>query len=172
MNEDVLAGKKSFKKIISTSVFMNLFVALILFCILLVGCSSRTTTKQNIKVDLSTPEGVIDAHFKYADAKDSDKSLSLFTNREKKLIAGGDLNDIKSIKVKSITEETDPKIREGYSKGGPGKEAGVKDENFKIFRVSFDQKEKYQFKAKNYISWFTIVRKDANSPWLIDEIGQ
>jgi hypothetical protein len=145
---------------------------LILFCILLVGCASRTATKQNIKIDLSTPEGVIDAHFKYLAAKDSDKLPSLFTDREKKLIGSGNLNDIKSVKLNSITEETDTKIREGYSKGGPGKEAGVKDENFKMFRVSFDKKEKSQFKAENYIRCFTIARKDYNSPWLIDEIGQ
>ncbi|AKC61648.1 hypothetical protein A0J52_00475 [Clostridium sporogenes] len=78
-------------------------------------------------------------------------------------------------KINTIKEEKDQKYKEGYIKNGRGTITKAKEENIIIYKV--DYKVKYKKGAITpqdsglYETWCTLIRKDKNSPWLIDEIG-
>lgn len=125
-----------------------------------------------VKVDTSTPRGVVEAYFTYINERDIDKVKSLYTERyNQPNDVWPSLKGLEYSKIISIKEITDKKLREGYSVYGPGSLTGIKDEDFVIYSVEYEEKFRFH-KAENYIKEITVIRKDSYSPWLIDDFGE
>ncbi|APH15131.1 hypothetical protein NPD5_1119 [Clostridium sporogenes] len=79
-------------------------------------------------------------------------------------------------KINTIKEEKDPKHKKAYIKYGRGTITGAKEENIIIYKVNYEVKYKKDAvvpqDSGSHETWFTLIRKDKNSPWLIDEIGE
>nr|WP_080265256.1 MULTISPECIES: DUF4829 domain-containing protein [Clostridium] len=75
--------------------------------------------------------------------------------------------------MNTIKEEKD---KEGYIKNGRGTITKAKEENIIIYKVDYEVKYKKGAitpqDSGSYETWFTLIRKDKNSPWLIDEVGE
>lgn len=138
---------------------------------MIVWISGKNRPAKAVKVDTSTPRGVVQAYFAYMNERDIEKVKSLYTDRNNQPnVVRPSLKSLEYAKVISIEEVTDKNIREGYSVHGPGSLIGVRDENFVIYKVEYE--EKYRFhKAEKSINYITVMRKDSASPWLIDESG-
>lgn len=52
---------------------------------------------------------------------------------------------------------------------------GATEENIIVFKIQYTMKYKIGSirtqDSHEYFKWCTLIRKDKNSPWLIDEIG-
>lgn len=61
-------------------------------------------------------------------------------------------------------------------KYGRGLITGAKEENIIIYKVKYTVKYKSDKVAPQdsgkYTTWFTLIRKDKNSSWLIDDMGE
>lgn len=61
-------------------------------------------------------------------------------------------------------------------KYGRGTINGVKEENVIIYKVNYKvkyKKDEIELQdSGSYEIWFTLIRKDKNSPWLIDDMGE
>lgn len=61
-------------------------------------------------------------------------------------------------------------------KYGRGSINGVKEENVKIYKVTYDMKLKnenhWAETSEKNTKWFTVIRTNKNSPWLIDDQGE
>ncbi|MCW6108972.1 DUF4829 domain-containing protein [Clostridium sporogenes] len=75
--------------------------------------------------------------------------------------------------MNTIKEEKD---KEGYIKNGRGTITKAKEENIIIYKVDYEVKYKTGAitpqDSSSYETWFTLIRKDKNSPWVIDEVGE
>lgn len=108
---------------------------------MIVWISGENRPAKAVKVDTSTPRGVVQAYFAYINERDIDKVKSLYTDRNKQPnVVWQSLKSLEYAKVISIKEITDKKIREGYSVYGPGSLTNVKDENFVMYRVEYKEK--------------------------------
>lgn len=85
----------------------------------------------------------------------------------------------RSLAVKWVLEKSEdrrPSQKEVYMKYGRGIITHAKAENIKIYKVEYTVEYKKdgvgpEDSGKD-IKWCTLIRKDKNSPWLIDEIGE
>lgn len=156
---------------------MKKIAVFILFLVfILSGCSTAKTQAADSKNQQLQPKQVIDNYFKYYNEKNREGVLSTRTevNKAPNVVFG--FENLKYIKLISMSEDTNPKQKEAYMKYGRGSINGVKEENVIIYKVKYDVKYKKDGIGPQdsgiYIKWFTIIRKDKNSPWLIDDIGE
>jgi hypothetical protein len=142
-------------------------VSLILL-FMFVGCNKTQTTKS------LEPKQVIEKYFEYSNKQDKQKVLSTLTEWHNDPNVELGIDNIKSIKINKIAEESDTKQRDAYIKYGRGKQSGYKEDNVLVYKVDYDVKYKEDNleTSGKHIKWFTLVRKDENSAWLIDEIGE
>lgn len=154
----------------------KIIVLLLFLAIVFSGCSKVKTQISDSKNQQLQPKQVIDSYFKYYNEKNREGVLSTETevNKAPNVVFG--FENLKYIKLISMWEDTNPKQKEAYMKYGRGSVNGVKEENVIIYKVKYDVKYKKDGIGPQdsgiYIKWFTIIRKDKNSPWLIDDIGE
>ncbi|MDS0526713.1 DUF4829 domain-containing protein [Clostridium sp. SHJSY1] len=81
-----------------------------------------------------------------------------------------------SIKITNIEEVKNKLVNEGYLKYGRGAINGTTETNLTVFNVEYETKyRKYLIgpESSDKYSWqFFVIRKDENSPWLIDDFGE
>ncbi|WP_229982000.1 DUF4829 domain-containing protein [Clostridium aromativorans] len=125
------------------------------------------------KGQLLQPEQVIKNYFGYY----NEKNVKGVNSTHTEWLRGPSLDEnLKSIKLNSIVEDTSPSEKEGYMKYGRGIINGAKAENVKIYKVNYTVKYKKDGigpeDSGTYEKWIILVRKDKNSPWLIDDGGE
>ena len=151
-----------------------LMVVILIFTFLFVGCFKKENGNDYSYKKSLKPKQVVQNFFKYYDEKNKDKFLSTLTSHNKDTEWG--FGNLKHINPNSIKEDKNPIQKEAYIKYGRGTTNGVKEENVIIYKVDYDVKYRvswiYPGESGEYIKWFTLIRKDKNSPWLIDEIGE
>lgn len=129
---------------------------------------------------LSTPEfhpamEVVENYFKYSDEKNEKGVLSTLTDRWNAPNIVWELGNLEYIDLNFIEEETDQKQYESYLKNGRGSINGTTMDNLKVFKVMYEVEYKNDYVSSQesgmYEWWFFLIRKDENSPWLIDDMG-
>ncbi|OAA88570.1 DUF4829 domain-containing protein [Clostridium ljungdahlii] len=150
--------------------------------IMLTGCSITKTQQTSSQKQASEsqqllqPKQVVENYFKYLNEKNKKALFTTITEWQKAPNVEWGFDVREYIKLISVNEETNPVFKEGYLSNGRGSINGVKKENVKVYKVDYDVKYKEdaitaEDNGKN-TSWFFVVRKDKNSPWLIDSQGQ
>ncbi|MCT8977388.1 DUF4829 domain-containing protein [Clostridium sp. CX1] len=138
------------------------------------GCSTVKTQEINSQKQPLEPKQVVENYFKYYNEKNLEGVNS--TRTQWSQITTGLDENLKYIKLNSISEDVPPTMKEGYIKYGNGLITGAKEENITIYKIEFTVKYKKDRvgpqDSGKYIKWCTLIRKDENSPWLIDEIGE
>lgn len=145
-------------------------IALIILILLtLIGCKNKVSTSN------SNPQTVVENHFKYKNEKNKDKLLTTLTEvyNTPNMVWG--FENLESIKLIEINEDTSENIRNGYLFNGRGSVNGVSPENLKVYKVKYELKLKQDGigpqDSGTYDWWYFVIRKDKNSPWLIDDYG-
>lgn len=154
----------------------KLMVIALLLTFIFTGCS-LTEKKTNISnSNKLTPKEVVENYFKYYNKKNKTGIFSTLTKWHNTPNMNFEFDNLKSIKLIIIINDSDPKTKEGYMKYGHGRTNGVKEENVKIYKVTFYVKLKKDgasaMSGGLHIESFTVIRKDENSPWLIDDHGE
>ncbi|EJP6473716.1 DUF4829 domain-containing protein [Clostridium sporogenes] len=153
----------------------KIMVSIILIC--LVVCMGyfieRSYNAQNQSLE---PQKVVENYFKYYNEKNKEKILNTLTEVHDGPNVAWGFENLEYIKLNSIKEEKDSKQKEAYMKYGRGTINGVKEENVIIYKVNYKVKyKKDEIEPQNsgsYEIWFTLIRKDKKSPWLIDDMGE
>ncbi|WMJ80194.1 DUF4829 domain-containing protein [Clostridium sp. MB40-C1] len=126
--------------------------------------------------DTKAAETVVRNYFKYKNEKNEEKVLSTLTDSFKSPNVVREYDDLESIKLIGIQEEMNNNIKGSYLKDGQGSVNGTTEKNLKVFKVTYRVKYKENNKSAQesgkYIWWFDVIRKDENSPWLIDDFGE
>lgn len=156
---------------------MKKIIVLLLFLVIVFsGCSKVKTQVTDSQKQQLQPNQVIDNYFRYYNEKNREGVLLTQTEVNNVPNTIFDFENLKYIKLISMSEDTNPKQKEAYMKYGRGSINGVKEENVIIYKVKYDVKyKKNEIGPQDsgiYIKWFTIIRKDNNSPLLIDDIGE
>ncbi len=159
---------------------MKKIISVILFLVfVLTGCSivkTQTTNFQELNLQKQSlePKQVVEKYFKYYNKKNLGGVNS--TRAQWSQMTTGLDENIKYIKLNSMSEDASPSMKEGYIKYGRGTITGAKEENIIIYKIEFTVKYKKEGvgpqDSGKYTKWCTLIRKDKNSPWLIDEIGE
>ncbi|WP_190285327.1 DUF4829 domain-containing protein [Clostridium sp. JN-1] len=121
--------------------------------------------------DLEAAKKVVEDYYIYRNEKNLDKMNSTLTESS---FCRSNESTVDYIKLINIVEDKNPKLKEEYINNGRGTLNGAKAENIIIFRVDYDVKYSGQASEPNGKNgcWATVIRKDKNSPWLIDEFGR
>ncbi|WP_150844679.1 MULTISPECIES: DUF4829 domain-containing protein [unclassified Clostridium] len=151
----------------------NAMIMISITLILLGGCSSESNRATDTKGD--SAQTVVENYFKYENEKNKDKLLTTLTEHFNAPNVVWGFDNLESTKIINIEEEMDEKVKEGYLHNGRGSINGTTENNLKVYKV------KYKVKYKNdeaspqnsgiYDWWYFVIRKDENSPWLIDDMG-
>lgn len=152
-------------------------ILIVLFLILiLTGCSLADKKTNVSNLDKLTPKEVVESYFKYYNEKSRSGMFSTLTKWHNTPNMNFEFDNLKSIKLMDIAEDLDSKPKEAYMKNGRGGINGVKKENMKIYKVTFYVKLKKDgasaMTSGLHIESFTVIRKNENSPWLIDDHGE
>ncbi|QAT41627.1 DUF4829 domain-containing protein [Clostridium sp. JN-9] len=149
---------------------------IVIVLLILTGCSRSGKQAADSKKQSLQPRQVIENYFKYYNEKNREGILSTQTEVNNTPNIEFGFENLKYIRLISMSEDTNPRQKEAYMKYGRGSINGVKEENVLIYKVKYDVKYKKNEVGPQdsgmYTKWVTIIRKDKNSPWLIDEIGE
>lgn len=144
-------------------------VMMVLFSIFtLIGCSKSQT-------QLSEPQQIVENYFKYSNEKNKEEVLSTLTewHNSPNVVLG--IENLENIKLIDIKEEKSNTIRNGYLHNGRGSINNTTENNLKVYTVKYEVKYKKDSivpQDSGIYDWcFFVVRKDENSPWLIDDMG-
>ncbi|MCR3758056.1 DUF4829 domain-containing protein [Clostridium felsineum] len=155
----------------------KLALTILILILLFTGCSvNKEVNISNAEKLKLKPNEVIKNYFKYYNEKSRTGVLSTLTDWQNKpnLVLG--FNKLKFIKLNTIVEDTDPKEKDDYMKYGRGKVNGVKENNVKNYKVTFTIEYKNNeggpIENGKHSEWFTVIRKNKNSAWLIDDHGE
>lgn len=153
------------------------FIILIfLIMVTFTACSSQKprATEKGSKEGLE-PQKVVENYFKYKNEKDKDKLLTTLTELYKAPNVVWGFENLDSIKILNIEEETEERIRRGYISNGRGSINGTTEDNLKVYKVKYEVKYKKDGIGPQdsgiYDWWYFVIRKDKESPWLIDDFG-
>lgn len=153
-------------------------VIALLLTFILTGCSllqKKVNISNSDKLKLSSKE-VVENYFKYYNEKSKTGVLSTLTKWHNTPNMKFGFDSLKSINIIDITDDSTPKQKEAYMKYGRGSINGVKEENVKIYKVTYDLKLKnenhWAENSGKHTKWFTVIRTNKNSPWLIDDQGE
>ncbi|GAA0084901.1 DUF4829 domain-containing protein [Clostridium sp. CTA-7] len=148
-------------------------MVIIITFITLVGCSKESNRTVDFKDD--SAKTVVENYFKYKNEKNKDNLLTTLTERFNAPNVVWGFENLDSTKIISIEEEKNEKIKEGYLNNGMGKINGTTENNLKIYKVRYEVKYKKDGVGPQdsgiYDWWYFLIRKDENSPWLIDDMG-
>ncbi|HBL05457.1 MULTISPECIES: DUF4829 domain-containing protein [unclassified Clostridium] len=146
---------------------------IIITLILLVGCSSESNRSIDTKGD--SAQTVVENYFKYENEKNKDKLLTTLTEHFNAPNVVWGFDNLDSTKIISIEEEMNEKVKEGYLHNGRGSTNGTTENNLKVYKVKYEVKYKNDGASPQnsgiYDWWYFVIRKDENSPWLIDDMG-
>jgi len=156
-----------------------LVIAVITVSLISVNIFSKDdgSDKINTKGQLLQPKQVVENYIKYLNKNDKKVQKNLMTKEYYSIIWGRgskDTNNIKYInyiKIESISEETNPFQKKSYLENGRGRRNGATEENVKIYKIEFIDVN-WVFHRDKETKWCTVIRKDKNSPWLIDDWGE
>lgn len=153
---------------------LRLNILIVIAVVFLVGCSNQGN-KAAVNSQGDSAQSVVEKNFQYKNEKNKDKLLTTLTEQWNAPNVVWGFENLDSIKIISIKEEKSEEIRNGYLKYGRGSMNGTIENNLKVYKV------KYKVKYKNdrletqgsgtYDCWYFLIRKDENSPWLIDDSG-
>ncbi|KHD34730.1 hypothetical protein NL50_15935 [Clostridium acetobutylicum] len=156
----------------------KLILIAVVIMFMFTGCSlgeKKVNISNSEKLKLK-PNEVIENYFKYYGEKSRTGMLSTLTPWQNKPNTNFEFDNLKSINLINIVEDSNSKQKEAYMKYGRGSVNGVKEENVRIYKVTFDVKCKKDdasaFTTGRNIELFTVIRKNKNSPWLIDDHGE
>ncbi|MGV8979584.1 DUF4829 domain-containing protein [Clostridium sp.] len=162
-------------------------ISLTILCLLMIltGCTTQNSENKSDQTTLLKPKVVIEEFFNYYSHKDLKGMNSLTTQRHHFSEAGWEFDNLDYIRVINIVEDTSQSEKEIHIRNViHGKEKNyiidmdkekLELENVIIFKVEFEVKYiKEGVGASdsgrdNY--YYILVRKDKNSPWLIDGYG-
>lgn len=157
----------------------KILFSLIFVVFLLAGCSIAKTQQesnsQNKPLPLQ-PKQVVENYYKYSNDKNKKTLLTTLTDWHNAPNVDLGLDNLDFIKTISISEDTNQNQKEAYIKYGRGTVNGTTEDNITIFKVNYLVKYKKENAGPQnsgiYTTWFTLIRKDKNSRWLIDDIGE
>ena len=135
----------------------KIILVILFLTFILVGCLKSQTQLYNSQKLSLEPKQVVENYFKYRNEKNSKGILSTLTEKYTKGNMIWKFGNLKSINLNSIVEESNTEL-------------------VVIYRVKYELKNKKDGVSSqdsgNYIWSFTVIRKDKNSPWLIDNYGE
>ena len=148
---------------------------------ILTGCTTQNSKDKKIDVDLLKPREVVEGFFKYYNQKKLEGMNTLRTEKYHSSESNWGFDNLEYIKVINIIEDTNHTNKEVYLR--QMKKGQIIDmekeklelENITIFKVDFEVKYKKEGlgpsnSGRDEYS-YTLIRKDKNSPWLIDSFG-
>ena len=148
---------------------------------ILTGCTTQNSKNKKIDVTLLKPREVIEGFFKYYNQKNLEGMNTLTTEKYHSSELNWGFDNLEYIKVINIIEDTNQTNKEVYLR--QMKKGQIIDmekeklelENVTIFKVDSDVKYKKEGvgpsdSGRDKYS-YTLIRKDKNSPWLIDSFG-
>lgn len=122
------------------------------------------------------PKQVVECYFKFYNEKNKKGVQSTMTEVNNGPNKVYEFDNLIYIKLKSIKEDTNPSQKEDYIKYGRGMVNGATEDNIKIYKVEYDLKLKNDEispdRSGKCMMWITLIRKDKNSGWLIDDMGE
>lgn len=154
---------------------------LLYLLMILTGCETQNIKDKVVQRDLLKPKQVIERFFKYYNQKNLEGMNSLTTEKYHSLELNWGFDNLEYIKAINIIEDTNVDEKEIYLR--QMKKGQIIDmekekselENVAIFKVGFEVKYKKEGvgpedsgKDRNE---YILIRKDKNSPWLIDSFG-
>lgn len=140
-----------------------------------VGQETNTPQKREFTdEEIQAAIKVVEGYFRAIKAKDDKailKTLTQIYNRPDVVLYGEETRTLISAKYK-----TDDPMRDSYVNHGRGRLNGIKKENVIVIKVNFNVKYPEgiygSYNEGDYTDWnMILVRKDKNSPWLIDDQG-
>lgn len=159
-------------KILWGSKMKKIMLVILCFVVVITSCFiTKRKVSNPQKQSIDSAQQVVENYFKYLNGKDLKGINSTQVQKWKDI----DKN-LKHVKLDSISEDKRPSQKEAYMKYGRGTITHAKAENIKVYKVEYTVKYKKdgigpEDSGKD-IKWCTLIRKDRNSPWLIDEIGE
>lgn len=152
------------------------FICIVLSMFLILsGCSKETLKTKNAATNSTEPKQVVENYYKYKNEKNKQGMLKTLTEGHDRPNVVWGFESLEYIRIVNINEETDPTFKKGYlsNKGSINR---VKEENVKVYKVEYEVKYKQGAVVAEengkHIWWYYLIRKDKDSPWLIDEMGQ
>lgn len=152
---------------------------LLCFSIFLSGFVFLSQKDKKSQMSYLNPKQVIEKYFEYYNHKDLKKMNSLATKNHQ--FSSSTLKNLEYIKIIHIKEVADQEQKEIYLRSRhKNKIINFEKEkldlkNIAIFMVTFEVKYSKNVFTSNdsgrYGYNYTLIRKDKNSPWLIDSAG-
>lgn len=176
-NKDTI--NKKLKNKLNGRKFMKLknSTLIIIFCLVVIifsGCSEEST-KISDTSKKDSAQTVVEKFFQYKNEKNKKKILTTLTDHWNAPNMVWGFENLDSIKIISIEEEKSDSVRKGYLSNGRGSVNNTTEENLKVYKVKYDVKYKKDGIGPQdsgiYDWWEFVIRKDENSPWLIDDMG-
>ena len=153
----------------------KLIFLVLLLSFILVGCSPSQWKDSSSKNETAAAKKVVKNYFKYYNNKDKEALLTTVSEKSHGANTVWGFDDLKNIKLVFIDENTDESIYNDYFSSGSGSVNGISPENVKIFNVKFNVQYKKDsiFNHLNGFHYndFILIRKDKDSPWVIDDFG-
>jgi PBP1b-binding outer membrane lipoprotein LpoB len=146
---------------------------LLLSVIIFVGCSKEDN---KVVVDFrDSAQTVVEKHFQYNNEKNKTKLLTTLTEHWNAPNVDWGFENLNNIKIVTIEEEKSDTVRRRYLNNGRGSIYGTAEENLKVYKAKYEVKYKKDGigpqNSGTYVWWYFVIRKDENSPWLIDDYG-
>lgn len=168
-------------------IIINKKILLTFLCLLMIitGCANKKPKVENVEITLLKPEIVIKEFFKYYNQKDLEGMNSLSTPWRHFSKTGWEFDNLDFIRVINISEDTNVANKEIYIRNNiHDKEKNYiinmdkekfELENVIIFKVDFEAKyinsEIGPSDSGIDTNYYILIRKDKDSPWLIDSSG-
>jgi hypothetical protein len=161
----------------------NKKIVLVIVCLLaiLTGCTTQNSKEKKVQRALLEPKQVIEGFFKYYDQKNMEGMNSFTTENYHFSKLNWEFDNLEYIKVINIIEDNNQENKEIYLR--QMEKSQIIDmekekselENVAIFKVDFEVKYKKEGvgpsdSGKDQYGYI-LIRKDKNSPWLIDSFG-
>lgn len=167
-----LYGKK--KKAVKIGI-ATITLMLMLGCTLMVMPFKSAVLNDSQRLVLK-PDQVVENYFKYYNEKSKAGVLSTLTKWHSEPNVVYDFDSLSSINLLDMYEEKGQFLRDDYIQSGRGKENNTTLDNLKVFRVKYKveyKKDGVGYQDSGTYEWLVyVVRKDAKSPWLIDDMGE
>lgn len=155
----------------------NLKFNILLIIITVIIVVGGLTVFNSMEVDSKahSAQRVVENFFQYKNEKNKDKLLITLTEHWNAPNVIWGFENLDSIKIINIEEEKNEKVKKVYLSNGRGSINGTTENNLKVYKVIYEVKYKNDGvgpeDSGTYDSWYFVIRKDENSPWLIDEMG-
>ncbi len=149
---------------------LKVLLILVISSLALMGCSEEEKSHKH------PAQEVVEKHFQYKKEKNINKFISTHSETMEDIYKNQGVykwDTLKDIKLLSIDEEKDENYKKGYLTNGRGSINGTTAENLKVYKVEYEIKFNAPGPQESgrYTWWYYVIRKDTDSPWLIDDYG-